>query len=150
MVVLAAPTMAGPSTPSAVNGTYTILIRGYYTSDSAANGLPALAFVAGDQVTISAPNVKADSGLRGAFTATCSLTGDHFSGVASLAGGPPMKIQGRVEAADPTNKNNNQQPAAPDAIVIDARINAFFIDNNGHGGRISGKLNSTPSTQPGH
>jgi hypothetical protein len=143
MVFLAAPTMAGPA--SAVNGTYTILVRGYYNSDGGAS-----ASVSGDQVTINAPNVKADSGLAGQFTATCSLTGDHFSGVARLAGGPPMKIQGRVEAADPTNKNNNQQPAAPDAIVIDARINATFVDINGHGGRISGKLNSTPSTQPGH
>jgi hypothetical protein len=136
--MLSSATALGSSaTSSVVGGTYQVLIRGYYNSDG-----PASAVVKGDQVTITA-QVRSDGGTNGTFTATCSLTGDHFSGTASLAGGPPMKIQGRVETADPgagkADPQQQQQPSNPDAVVIDARIGATFVDAHGHGGRVSGK-----------
>lgn len=125
---LGSATAVAQPAPSAAQGTYHILIRGYYNGEGTV-------YVSGDQVTIQA-TVNSDQGSPAAFNASCSLTGDHFTGTTALPGGT-VKIQGRVEAPDPNAGKGNGVPNQ-DPIVQHPRIGATFIVSNGHGGRFSG------------
>ncbi|HSZ59346.1 MAG TPA: hypothetical protein VK797_27130 [Tepidisphaeraceae bacterium] len=127
---LGSATVLGQPAPAAAQGTYHILVRGFYNGEGTAN-------VSGDQVTINA-NVRSDQGMATTLTATCSLTGDHFSGSTVLPGGS-VTIQGRVEAQDPNaGKGNGSTVPNQDSIVHTPRIGATFLVSNGHGGRFSG------------
>jgi hypothetical protein len=127
---LGTATVIAQPAPSSAQGSYHILVRGYYNGEGTAQ-------VSGDHVTISA-TVKDDKGITSSLSATCSLTGDHFSGTTVVMGGTAT-IQGRVEAPDPgAGKGNGSNPPNQDQVVQHSRIGATFIVSNGHGGRFSG------------
>jgi len=120
--------------PSAISGTYKILVRGNYTGEGTA-------IVSDGFVTIQA-QVKDDNGFEGTLTITqAGLVGDHFKGTGTVMGGQ-LTVQGRVEAKDPDPKapgnGNAGQAADVDAVVNDARIGATFAGPRGRGGRIVG------------
>lgn len=126
-----------PQTPAAANGSYSILIRGYYTGDGVAT-------VNGGVVFISA-KVHDDSGRAGTLSATqITMVGDHFGGPATVMG-MTVTLQGRVDAADPTTGNTVIDAAA---IVTDARMQATFVDPHGHSGRLAGTKQKSATTTP--
>jgi hypothetical protein len=129
---LGTATVIAQPVPTAAQGTYHILVRGYYTGEGTA-------LVSGDHVTITA-TVKTDQGISSNLNASCSLSGDHFTGTTVLMGGTAT-IQGRVEAPDPgAGKGNGNGSNVPnqDQVVQHPRIGATFVVTNGHGGRFSG------------
>lgn len=125
--------------PSAISGTYKILIRGNYTGEGVAT-------VSDGFVTITA-TIKDDNGYQGTLTINqAGLVGDHFKGTGTVMGGA-LTVQGRVEAKDPDPKAGpaNTDPNNTDPVVSDARIGATFAGPLGRGGRIVGaKVNPPP------
>jgi len=125
--------------PPAVAGKFSVIVQGHW----AGNGK---AVVAGSLVNIIA-TVRDDDGNVGTLVvANAVVKAGHFAGAGTLFG-LPVRIEGRVDAADPPRgkgkgKGKGQGNGEDDGksggpVLTDARITATF-SAGGHVGRIAG------------
>ena len=127
----------GRRDPGQFTGTFSVIVRGFFTSDPQA---PGTASVTATAVSFHA-QVKDDSGRIYQLDATNLTIGDnyHFSGSGSVGGGA-VTIDGHVDPPDPDVAHGGH--GHDRQVVSAARFQCTYTTNDHHNGRVVGSIQS--------
>lgn len=137
----------GRRDPAQTAGTFLIVVRGYFTSDSSNSGANTASVTSGS-VTLHA-QVKDDAGNSYTLDASNLRISDsyHFSGTGTV-GGTQVTIDGHVDPADPSNATGNgHDQGHSHQVVSQTRLECTYTtggdrSNPRHSGRIVGTRTS--------
>ena len=137
----------GHRDPAQFSGTFLIVVRGFFTSDSS-NSSANTASVTSTSVTLHA-RVKDDAGNSYTLDASNLRISDnyHFSGTGTI-GGTQVTIDGHVDPTDPTDSTSNGHGQGHNhQVVSQTRLECTYTTtgnrtNERHSGRIVGTRSS--------